>query len=61
MKYYGDMIAVLSCAKGFHGEEGLDNFTQTQRVDPGWTGGSCEEFSSTERTAAVLPVKNWLP
>lgn len=55
------MIAVLSCAKGFHGEEGLDNFTQTQRVDPGWTGGSCEEFSSTERTAAVLRVKNWLP
>lgn len=55
------MIAVLSCTKSFHGEEGLDNFTQTQRVDPGWTGGSCEEFSSTERTAAVLRVKNWLP
>lgn len=56
------MIAVLSCAKGFPWEEELDNFTQTQdgQVDPGWTGGSCE-FSSTERMAAVLHVKNCLP
>jgi hypothetical protein len=29
------MIAVFSCVKGFHGEEELDNFAQTQRVGLG--------------------------